>query len=371
MESPDYVRLSNAADITLGYSHGRFWKNAKLFCINLLLYFEDGCKANCLYCGQGRDTASSAICKSLIRVEWPLRPLDESIERFRKRYVGSGSFHRPYRFCVSTITHAKAVNAEIEVIERIHNELRVPVSALISPTIFTREAMEQLREAGAERVGIAIDCANRDSFFALRGKGARGPHRYDRYLEGVREAVDIFGLGKPGIHLIVGLGETEEEAVDLMRNVDDMGAETHLFSFYPEPESLLSEWKRPDIGQYRRVQLARYIINNRIGDPDSMEFNEYGQIAAFGLGERLLRRICEYGEPFMTSGCPGCNRPFANERPGEVIRNFPYHLSTTESRTAFKQALRYKKPENTFKKLEKYMQERTREKEEELLVPGV
>ncbi len=366
LESPDHIRLSNAADITLGYSHGRFWRNAKLFCINVLLYFEDGCKANCLYCAQGRETASSAVCKSLIRVEWPLRPLDESIERFRKKFVGSGSFHRPYRFCVSAITHSKAVDAEIEVVGRIHDALRVPVSALISPTIFTREAMEQLKEAGAERVGIAVDCANRDSFDMLRGNRARGPHQYERYLGGVGEAVDIFGPGKPGIHLMVGLGETEKEAVNLIQSVDDMNAETHLFSFYPEPESLLLEWTRPDISQYRRVQLARYIINNKIGNSDEMEFNKYGQIVDFGLSERFLRSISEHGEPFMTSGCPGCNRPFANERPGEVIRNFPYHLSKNEVKAAFKKALRYKKPKNTLRHLEEYIQKKTRERKEEL-----
>jgi biotin synthase len=39
--------------------------------------------------------------------------------------------------------------------------------------------------------------------------------------------------------------------------------------------------------------------------------------------------IC-YGEPFMTSGCPGpdgrvaCNRPFGNERPGRPIRNYAF-----------------------------------------------
>ncbi|MFX0096807.1 MAG: radical SAM protein [Candidatus Hodarchaeota archaeon] len=366
MESPDHIRLSNAADITLGYSHGRFWRNAKLFCINVLLSFEDGCTANCLYCGQGRETASSAVCKSLIRVEWPLRPLDESIERFRKKFVGSGSFHRPYRFCVSTITHPKAVDAEIEVVGRIHDALRVPVSALISPTIFTRESLKQLKEAGAERVGIAIDCANRDSFDMLRGERARGPHQYDRYLEGVREAVEIFGPGKPGIHLIVGLGETEEEAVTLMQRIDDMDAESHLFSFYPEPESMLLEWARPDISQYRRIQLARYIINNKMATSHEMVFNEHGQIVDFGLSERFLRSISEPGEPFMTSGCPGCNRPFANEKPGEVIRNFPYHLSTSEGKTAFKKALRYKKPKNTLRHLEKYIEEKTRERKEEL-----
>ncbi|MHA1227778.1 MAG: hypothetical protein ACTSPV_13610 [Candidatus Hodarchaeales archaeon] len=31
-----------------------------------------------------------------------------------------------------------------------------------------------------------------------------------------------------------------------------------------------------------------------------------------------------FGVPFETSGCKGCNRPYANCRPSEIIRNFPF-----------------------------------------------
>ena len=41
-------------------------------------------------------------------------------------------------------------------------------------------------------------------------------------------------------------------------------------------------------------------------------------------------KIVNSGLPFMTSGCPSiegdvaCNRPFANEKPGKLIRNYPF-----------------------------------------------
>ena len=44
-----------------------------------------------------------------------------------------------------------------------------------------------------------------------------------------------------------------------------------------------------------------------------------------------MEEIIKEGFAFMTSGCPGsnkniaaCNRPFANERPSETLRNYPY-----------------------------------------------
>ena len=351
MESPDYVRLSTAADISLGFSNGAFYRDVELYCINLLLYYPEGCRANCLYCGQARTSAQAAICKSLIRVEWPLRRLNDVIDRF-KRFLENGSFLRAYRVCVASITHAKAVKGEIEVVKKVSSELNVPVSALISPTIFTKQYMEELRSAGAERIGIAIDCATPQLFTLLRGKEAKGPHRWESYLNGVEEAVEVMGRGKVGIHLIVGLGESEEEAVALMQRVKRLGVETHLFSFYPEKGTILEDWPRPHIGQYRRVQLARYIIDNCLASYEDMEFNEYGQITSYGVD---VNRVAASGKPFMTSGCPGCNRPFSNERPGETLRNYPYHPSRREALRALKQAKRYATPKNTFQYLVSYL----------------
>jgi biotin synthase len=356
--SPEYVRLSTASDITLGFSCGRFYRDVKLYCINLLLFFEEGCGANCLYCGQAREISSSSICKTLIRVEWPLRPLGEVIEAY-ERLMGDGCFLRPYRFCVASVTHPRAVEAERRVVERLYERLNLPISALISPTIFKAKDVEELRAAGVERVGIAVDCATPELFDLLRGRSARGPHRFERYMEGVEEAVDIMGRGKVGVHLIVGLGETERDAAALMQRIRDVGAETHLFAFYPEEGSLLEEWPRVDLGQYRRVQMARYLIDGGRSRFEDMEFNEYGQIVDYGLSGEGVLGVASTGRPFMTSGCPGCNRPYANERPRETPRNYPYRPSKGEGLRAYKQSLRYRKPpRSTMKRLSRYLRKR-------------
>jgi len=355
MESPNYVRVSTAADLALGFSRGLFYRGAQLYCVNLLLYYNDGCKANCLYCGQAREAAGEAACKTLIRVEWPLRSLDDVISGMR-RLIRGGCFMRPYRVCVASITNGRAIKGELEVIERLYKALRIPITALISPTIFPRHRMEELSEAGAERIGIAIDCAAPHIFDALRGSGARGPHRWEVYRGGVVDAVKVVGEGKVGIHLIVGLGETEEEAAKLIQWAHDVGAETHLFSFYPEPGSALEGWRRPDISQYRRVQLARYLIDLGYASVEDFEFNEYGQITGFGVPSSLLNELIKGGEPFMTSGCPGCNRPYANERPGEEPRNYPFKPSPLDVARIKRQLRTYKRPVNTFEDLMSYLE---------------
>ena len=137
------------------------------------------------------------------------------------------------------------------------------------------------------------------------------------FWDTLADAVEIFGAYQAGVHLIVGLGETEAEMVNAISRAYRMGAMTHLFSFYPESGSLMQDSPPPALGKYRRVQLARYLINEGIIDINDMHFSPDGQIIDFG---RDIMPYIQNGEAFMTSGCPGedgqvaCNRPFGNDR---------------------------------------------------------
>ncbi len=107
------------------------------------------------------------------------------------------------------------------------------------------------------------------------------------------------------------------------------------------------------------MQIARYLIDLGLSRLDDMEFNEYGQLIKYGLGEDELMDVVLSGELFMTSGCPGCNRPYANERPNEVPRNYPYPPSRRESLNAYRQSLRYQRPpRNTLDRLKRYLRAR-------------
>jgi biotin synthase len=83
----------------------------------------------------------------------------------------------------------------------------------------------------------------------------------------------------------------------------------------------------PAIDHYRRIQLARWIINEGRGSAEQMRFDISGKLIDFGMD---IQSLIQQGEPFMTSGCPGrdgrvaCNRPYGNERPSGPIRNFPF-----------------------------------------------
>ncbi len=326
MASPETVRLSTAAAMTLGFRKGRFYRNARLGCINLLMETDTGCKGNCLYCGQAREVSQDPECKSLIRVEWPSFPLSEVIEA-----INSAAKKDPFiqRVCVSALTAPNMARDLLEIVKRIKSGTGLKVSTLITPTSFSKRDLERMRDAGAENITIAMDTATPELFRKMRGKGARGPHRWDRYLEGIREAVDAMGNGgrAVGVHLIIGLGETEEEAVRFIQTCHELGARAHLFSFFPEESSAMSEGSQPPMEQYRRVQLARHLIHQERSRFENMQF-ESGRITGFGLSADAIAAVIQEGTPFMTTGCPGCNRPYANETPSQamngLLRNYPF-----------------------------------------------
>jgi biotin synthase-related radical SAM superfamily protein len=76
-ESREYLKMSMAAALTLGFKNGRFYRNAKLRCINLLQVYSGGCFANCAYCGLAGNRISDLENESFIRVAWPVFPFED------------------------------------------------------------------------------------------------------------------------------------------------------------------------------------------------------------------------------------------------------------------------------------------------------
>jgi len=339
MVSPETVRLSIAAAMTLGFRPGRFYRDARLGCINLLMEYDTGCHANCLYCGQAREISNGPECKSLIRVEWPSYPLLDVITAIRK-----ASEKDPFiqRVCLSALTSPKSPEDMIKMVKQVKEGTGLRVSTLITPTSFQKKELEGIKAAGAENITVAVDTATPELFHEMRGKGAGGPHRWDRYIKGIRDAVSVMdnGHNPVGVHLIIGLGETEEEAVRFVQTCYDSGARVHLFSFYPEKSTFMEAQPQPPLDQYRRVQMARYLIDCGRSRFEKMRFDS-GRLEDFGISESEILATIRKGTPFMTTGCPGCNRPYANETPTQamqgLLRNYPFPPNSEDIRIIEKQ----------------------------------
>lgn len=326
--------------MTLGLRPGAFYRDAKLHCLNLLLTYAEGCRANCAYCGLSRASVDSDGANSFIRVEWPAYATDEIIRRTR---ANSGAFER---VCISMITHARALGDTLTLTKRLSGELEQPLSVLVNPTMMGEGDFEALREAGAGMASVALDAATPELFAENRGAGVDGPHEVERYMQALEEAVIVFGSDNVGCHLIAGLGETEQDMAAAIQRVRNAGARTHLFSFYPESGSILAGEEPCPADHFRRVQLARFLIDYDLATCDQMDFDEHGRIVGFGIGGARLDRMVDTGIPFMTSGCPGkthlcaCNRPYGDGPPSD-IRSYPFNLDDADVLLVRKQLATY------------------------------
>ncbi|MCL6087748.1 MAG: radical SAM protein [Actinobacteria bacterium] len=334
MNSPQYIQTSLAAAITLGLEPGRFKEKVRLTGLNLLLVYDKKCIGRCAYCGLSnqKDVLNNAALKkssTFIRVKWPVYPLEEVIKRTAQN---ADLFER---ICVSMVTNANALRDSVHIVSKLRENLLHPISVLITPTLInSRKQLSQLKNAGADMIGVAVDTATEKLFIKYRGEGVMGPHKWEKYWQVIYWSVEIFGRYNIGIHLICGLGETEKEMVETIYKAHLAGAKTHLFSFYPEAYSLLEDLDPPELLKYRKIQIARYLINEKNLEIDKIKFDEDGCILSF---DYEISEIINEGLAFMTSGCPGknknisaCNRPLANERPSETFRNYPYIPSEEE-----------------------------------------
>lgn len=335
-QSPEYARSSTATAMSLGLTPGRFYRGAKNRCANLLIHHHEGCAANCAYCGLNKKRSGSYDKKSFIMVQWPLFSMDTIVEA-----INSGPSYVK-RTCISMITNGRCPRDTITMTKRLKKETRIPISLLISPTVLKVDDLREMKESGADMIGVAIDLATPDLFDLYRGSGVSGPHTWKKYWQTVADGLEIFGERKVGIHLMVGMGETEEQMVSTMERAWKMGSVNHLFSFFAEPGSPLENRPQPPWPTYLRIQLARFLLEERSVPASAMSFDHKGRIIDFGLPGEEIMEIINLGTPFMTAGCldedgeVACNRPFGNCLPGEKQWNYPY-LPNQEELTLIKE----------------------------------
>lgn len=332
MRSPEYVQMSTAAAITLGIMPGGMYRCGCTRCLNLLLTYPEGCRANCAYCGlaRHRERERDYADRNFIRVDWPAVPLEQVIDIVASDLAGT-PFHR---MCISMITHPRSDADTVTVLERWTRRIdpaALPVSILSNPTTMSRGDVIRLKDLGADIFTVALDAATPEIFARTRGRGVQSPHRWEKYWQILEDAREVFGPGRFGAHIIVGMGETERDVLELVQRIVDLGGHSHLFCFFPERGSLMDHLPATPRAQWRRVQLARYLIDYRGVRVEQMHFDHSGSLLGFGVAESELEAIIDAGTAFRTSGCPGkfaddvsaCDRPYGDSPPSDIA-SYPY-----------------------------------------------
>jgi len=317
---PELVRVSLGSAVVLRLLKGKL--DAMPRTVYLLTYRKNKCVANCGFCPQARGSRGRA--DMLSRVSWPVSPTRQVLSGIEKAVEDS----RIGRVCLQALNYPEVFQHLLAFAKAVHSRVNVPISVSCQP--LNRKNMQRLAEAGVERIGIPLDAATKELFEKIKGRSAGGPYVWEEQFKLLNEALEIFGKGKVSTHLIVGLGETEREMVETVQRCVDMKVLPALFAFTPISGTALENNSQPPVSMYRRVQLARHLIFRGIARYEDMGFDEEDCISDFGVDKEVLIGIIQTGEPFRTSGCPNCNRPYYNEKPSGPIYNYPGSLTEKE-----------------------------------------
>ncbi len=325
--SPDWVRISYASALALGFKSGRFTHPFDFGGINLLLTYDEGCRSDCGYCGLARSRQGAYEDKSFIRVEWPLVATDELVERMAERESALK------RLCISMVTHGYAYRDTLEITRRIRRRVGTPLSLLVAPPTLNEERLKELKGAGADMIGIGLDAVTEDLFRQIRSDVPRGGLKWANYWQIVDQARDAFGPWKVNCHTLVGLGETDRDLMAIFERLLRRQIFSYLFCFNPEPDSAMAEHPKPSVRRWRRVQLAKFLLEECGLEPPAFDYDDAGALAGIRAPAELVGQVIRDGHAFMTNGCPGaggepgCTRPMGSWRPSEAPRDYPWQPS--------------------------------------------
>ncbi|MDK1018412.1 MAG: radical SAM protein [Actinomycetota bacterium] len=327
-ESPDWVRISMASALALRYRSGRFTRDFDFGGINLLLNYSSGCRSDCSYCGLARTRPGMYEDKSFIRVEWPLVELNDLINRMAEHH---GTLTR---LCISMVTHGRAYADTAEIIRRIRTKVDAPLSILVAPPTLSRERLTTFKDFGADMIGIGLDAVTEDLFRRHRSNvPSGGGLSWDQYWEIVAIAREIYGPWKVNCHTLVGLGETDKEAIGMFIRLCDQEIYPYLFCFNPEEDSRMGEQPKSPIRRWRRIQLAKHLVEFNSYRWDKFTFDDQGALTGIvepSNADQVVAAAVASGTPFETDGCPsddggpGCTRPYGSYGPAESFRDFPF-----------------------------------------------
>ncbi|MFW9877371.1 MAG: radical SAM protein [Candidatus Thorarchaeota archaeon] len=320
------IRVSVGSASVLGLGSMVKFKDPPTTCY-IMTYKEGFCTANCGFCPQARSSKGSE--EMLSRVNWPIFPFKDFLTKL-KYLPPSKKFKR---ICIQTLNYPENFTDLIKIITHIRNNIDAPISVAVPP--LSKENLEELKLIGVQRVGIALDGTTPEIFDDIKGEGVNGPYKWDEHINRMMEALDIFSEGFVSTHLIIGLGETERDVIERIDELHKLRILISLFAFTPIKGTKLEDKNQPALKSFRKLQLGRYLIVNKNKKLNDFTFNMKGNLININISKIELKNIINDTNAFLTSGCPGCNRPYYTSKPSGPIYNYPRELTKIEKKEIY------------------------------------
>lgn len=290
------LRLSLGSAAVLGLKKIKTKARSK----TVYLMNSGGCVFNCSFCSQAKDATS--MQSQLSRVTWPEYDADDI-------YGALGENQDEYkRVCMQVVNTKDVFKTLPDTVAKIRKSAPKTKIAMTIRT-YDMADIDNMFAAGADEVGLSIDAIDPEHFKKIKGGS------YEVHKKFVLDAADKYP-NKIATHIIVGMGESERQAVELMEELHAHQVIIALFAFTPVRGAKMEFDKAPDLSSYRRIQLALHLIRN--GVDRSFTYDEEGRIIEYGQTREQLFDQVKDSNVFETSGCSDCNRPYYNERAGST-----------------------------------------------------
>ncbi|HRV75134.1 MAG TPA: radical SAM protein [Caldisericia bacterium] len=261
----------------------------------VFLLIGDKCSGGCSFCPQ-----SVGNSEKLSRVTWPVVSREEILDAISEKPDID-------RICVQAVRGDSSLAEVVALLTEIKKITKAPVSVSMSVENF--KDAKHLFSAGASNISVALDCSSKE--LAGRYKDID----FEATVLLLKNLASQFP-GRVTTHIIAGLGETDAELVELVRSLIKSGVIVSLFAFTPIDGTELENQKPPELKRYRRLQATLALLQ---ADTNwKIEYGDDGFIINIGNTKGILKAT-----DFQVRGCPGCNRPYYNERPGGIIYNHP------------------------------------------------
>jgi len=279
----------------------------------LYLMIGERCAYDCAYCPQAHSSHGSV--NFLSRVIWPKtqwNKLKEAIENAPDIVK---------RICFQVVSSPHFLEDTLFSIKEINSVSPLPIS--VSIRLNNIKDVKKLFEAGAERVGLAMDVVSERTYEKYRGGS------FNESLDFILSAGKAFPH-RITTHIIVGMGETDKELYDVMKKMYKSTITVGLFAFTPIKGTRLENKKPPLLKRYRRIQLMRYLFHKKIKfEPVFDERGNLISLTYYSTAFHTNKELLNDPNIFVTSGCSNCNRPYYNEEPLGPMFNYPFPVKNT------------------------------------------
>ena len=100
----------------------------------------------------------------------------------------------------------------------------------------------------------------------------------------------------------------------------------------------MGDQPKTPVERWRRLQLAKFLLEERGLDPAAFSYDDDGSIARIRAPRELVDEVVADGYAFMTNGCPssggepGGTRPMGSWRPSDDPRDYPWRPTADDER---------------------------------------